>query len=102
MTPQLSTVIVGKQAPQKCFVMLVPGDTFYTELTESYLLRVTRPDLSVVQEVPLEAVESVVMKNIVQKQFVVQWRGENRIAIETADQSDRFFIALNFVHERIK
>jgi len=102
MTPQLSTVTIGKQPPQKCFVMLAPADTFYTELTESYLLRVTRPDLTILQEVPLDAVESVVMKNIVQKQFVVQWRGDNRVAIETADQSDRFFIALNFVHERAK
>ena len=90
--------------------MLVPADSFYTELTEGYVLRLVDSSLlgkpEATKDVHLDNVESVIMKNIVQKQFVVQWRtneGERRAAaIEMADQSDRFFIALNFIHEKIK
>ena len=46
------------------------------------------------------------MKNIVQKQFLVSWNSvhndgmevRQKVAIEMADQSDTFFIALSYMH----
>jgi hypothetical protein len=40
MTPQLCSILInGSKTPQKSFAMLIPADSFYTELHEGYVLR---------------------------------------------------------------
>lgn len=58
--------------------MLKPAESYYSELNEGYVLRALEylPNGGIgktICDIKLHQVESVIMKNIIQKQFVVTW-----------------------------
>lgn len=59
------------------------------------------------QLIPFHLIESIQMKNIVMKEFLVTWssnegsgESRHRVAVETADRNDLLFQALNFLFQK--
>lgn len=94
--------------------MLKPSESYYSELAEGYVLKALEylPNTGgigkTICDIKLQHIESVIMKNIIQKQFVVTWntnsnssgnlqQAKQRLMIETSDRSDNFFQTLNFI-----
>ena len=103
MTPQVSNVQLGGNGPVKAYVFLKPSDTYFSELTESYILKVVQcgEGRETLCEVKLHSIESILMKNIVQRQFVLNWNnGGSKVLIEAVDKSDHLFQALNFIYQK--
>ena len=75
MTPRLALVTLLAEAPPvKAFVYLRPSDRFYSEFHEGYLLTVSEipngaKKPKTLWEINLGQIDTVVMKNIILKQF---------------------------------
>lgn len=95
MTPHLASMIHFGTGPnpqassaKKVFILVKPNSSFYTELNEAYLIHIIEQPQGgarkVLHEIKLQQVESILMKNMMQKQFVISW---NTAALQGLDVS---------------
>ncbi len=101
-TPQLCTVSINSQLPIKAFILVKASECFYSELNEGYTIKLLDyPTRKILSETKMSSVESIIMKNIIQRQFLISAEnGKVKLAVEVSDKNDLYFQALNYIFQK--